>query len=129
MIEQVETSKNSYAPLLPEDTTFCELDECGDIATWKCYPPNSLTRSTALCDRCKQEVQRQDMADQDMDEEITDWQAMREDLQAMRSFLFGLVLDLILCLGASLLLTVLFIMVLPFYLLAFLLRTCWFWLQ
>jgi hypothetical protein len=58
IMKQTRTSKNIYSPLLQEDTTFCEFPECGDIATWRCYPPDSLLRSVALCDRCKQEAQR-----------------------------------------------------------------------
>src|SRR6516225_2938350 len=57
-MKQPVSDKNIYSPLMPEDMTFCEFPECGDIATWRCYPHTSLFGSLALCDRCKQEVER-----------------------------------------------------------------------
>ena len=95
-----ETGHHIYSPLLPEDTSFCEFDECGDIASWACYPPDALAFPFALCDRCKQELMRDDQAEQDTEEEMTEWQEMCENLQDMRRFLSDLVVCLLLSLVA-----------------------------
>lgn len=54
------TGNTVYCPLLREDITGCSHLDCGEIATWKCYPPDPLAPSVALCDWCKQEVSNQE---------------------------------------------------------------------
>ena len=68
-----------YCPLPLSSRAYCQ-NACSELASWKCSPQESPTLLMLLCDRCKQEMEREIVAYQfpdgwDWDEDELFWES------------------------------------------------------